>query len=125
MRVLAPSRGIVSFRCESGAAVGQWMGSDPPAAGTFDVEIEVPEEAAEWAAVSSGATSMSRVVGNYPAALITGEVVRFGDGEDPVVEVRVGPDVLLVEITNQRSGLPLGGFISFQVSNIQLYPYDL
>ncbi|WP_367039529.1 hypothetical protein [Streptomyces sp. Je 1-332] len=53
--------------------------------GQFDVEIEVPEVVAEWTAVPSGVASLS-AVGAEPGFLISDEVVRFGDGEDSVVE---------------------------------------
>lgn len=125
LQVLAPSQGIVRFRCESGIASGRWMGRNPAKAGQFDVEIEVPEEVAEWTAAPSGGTSLSEAMGSEPGSLITGEVVRCGDGDDSVVEVKVGSDILLIEIPNRRSELPVGGLISFRSPEIQLYPYDL
>lgn len=125
LQVVDHSRGIVSFRCESGVASGRWMGSSPAAVGQFDVEIEVPEEVAEWVAAPSGSASLSEVVGAESVTLITGEVVKSGDDDDSVVEMRVGSDILLIEISNRRSELPVGGFISLQVPEVQLYPYDL
>jgi hypothetical protein len=101
------------------------MGSSPAAVGQFDVEIEVPEEVAEWVAAPSGSASLSEVVGAESVTLITGEVVKSGDDDDSVVEMRVGSDILLIEISNRRSELPVGGFISLQVPEVQLYPYDL
>ncbi|MFI6143963.1 hypothetical protein [Streptomyces sp. NPDC051109] len=112
------------FKCESGIASGRWMGPNPAEVGQFDVEIEVPEEVADWTAGPSGATSLSEV-GVDSATLITGRVVKFDDGDDSVVEIRVGSDILLIEIPNRRSELPAEGFISFRASEIQLYPYDL
>lgn len=125
LQVLDSVQGIVYFRCESGAASGRWMGSNPAEMGQFDIEIEVPEEVAEWAAVPWGVTSLSEAAGAESAALITGEVVRFDDGDDSVVEIRVGADILLIEIPNRRSELPVEGLISFRVPEIQLYPYEL
>lgn len=125
LQVLAPSQGIVRFRCESGTASGRWMGRNPAKVGQFDVEIEVPEEVAEWTAIPSGDTSLSEAIGAESGSLITGEVVRFDDGDDSVVEVRVGSDILLIEIPNRRSELPTEGLISFRAPEIQLYPYDL
>ncbi len=124
LQVLAPSQGIVRFKCESGIASGRWMGSNPAEVGQFDVEIEVPEDVADWTADPSGATSLSEA-GAESATLITGQVVRFDDGDDSVVEIRVGSDILLIEIPNRRSELTVEGFISFRAPEIQLYPYDL
>ncbi|WP_172383455.1 hypothetical protein [Streptomyces sp. MNP-20] len=93
--------------------------------GQFDVEIEVPGDVTEWVSVPSGVASLSEVAGAESVTLITGKVVKSGDGDDSVVELRVGSDILLVEIPNQRAELPVGGFISFQVPEVQLYPYDL
>ncbi|MFJ7056993.1 hypothetical protein ACK8N7_11680 [Streptomyces griseobrunneus] len=125
LQVLDPSQGIVRFRCESGVVSGRWMGRDPAHLEKFDVEIEVPEEVAEWALVSAGVTSLSEVAGVAPAALIVGSVVRFDDGDDSVVEIRVGSDILLIEITNRRSELLVESLISFRAPEVQLYPYDL
>lgn len=125
LQVLDSSQGIVRFSCESGIASGRWMGSNPADLGKFDVEIEVPEEVAEWTAVPSGVTSLSEVAGAESAALIVGSVVRFDDGDDSVAEIRVGSDILLIEITNRRSELLVEGLISFRAPEIQLYPYDL
>ncbi|MDP9862651.1 MULTISPECIES: hypothetical protein [Streptosporangium] len=125
LQVLDPSRGTVSFRCESGAASGRWMGESSAKMGQFDVEIEVPEEITEWTEVPSGVTSLSENLDVETAVFITGEVVRFDDGDDSVVEIRVGSDILLIEIPNRRSELPSEGLISFRAPEIQLYPYDL
>lgn len=125
LQALSPSQGIVCFRCEAGVASGRWMGSNPAEVGQFDVEIEVPGEVAEWTAAPSGVASLSEASGAESVTIITGEVVRFDDGDDSVVEIRVGSDILLIEIPNRRSDLPLKGLISFRVPNIQLYPYDL
>ena len=125
LQVLDPSRGIVRFKCEYGDVSGRWRGSKPAGLGKFDVEIDVPEEVEEWDAASSEATPLSEIPGAEHAVLIVGSVVRFDNGDDSVVEIRVGSDVLLVEIENRRSQLLVDGFISFHVSEIQLYPYDL
>lgn len=124
LQVLAPSQGIVRFTCESGIATGRWMGANSAEVGQFDVEIEFPEEVADWTAGPSGVTSLSEA-GADSATLITGRVVRFGDGDDSVVEIRVGSDILLIEIPNRRPELTVEGFISFRAPEIQLYPYDL
>lgn len=101
------------------------MGSIPVRTGQFDVEIEVPEEVTGWVPATSGVTSLTDSVGTGPGILITGEVVRVGGSDDPVVEIRVGSDIVLTEILDRRSEVPVTGTISFRVSEILLYPYDL
>ncbi|WP_326582015.1 hypothetical protein OG889_25145 [Streptomyces sp. NBC_00481] len=125
LETLACSQRIVRVRCEFGTVSGRWMGSDPVGTGRFDVELEVPEEVAEWTAADSGAASLSEAAGTGRAALITGQVVRYDDGDDPVVEIRVGSDILLIEIPNRRSELVRDGFISFRTPELRLYPYEL
>lgn len=101
------------------------MGPNPADTGQFDVEIEVPEEVTEWVTAPSSTASLSKVAGTDLVTLVTGEVVKFNDDDDPVVGIRVGSDIILIEIPNLRSELPIKGFISFQVPELQLYPYDL
>lgn len=125
LRILDPSQDVVFFSCESGSAPGRWMGGKPVGSGEFNVEIEIPEEVAEWTAASSGRTVISRVSESGSDVRIECEVVRFDDKADSVVEVRLGSDILLVEILSRRSELSVGALISFQVPEIQLYPYDI
>ncbi|MFJ2092138.1 hypothetical protein ACIOEW_23135 [Streptomyces sp. NPDC087901] len=125
IQVLAPSHEFVRFECDSGTASGRWMGLGPAELGQFDVEIEVPEEVAEWTAVPSGDTSISGGVGRGHAANMVCRVLGFDEGDDSVVGVRVGLDIILIEILNRRSEIPLGGLISFRTPEIQIYPYDL
>lgn len=125
LRVVDPSRGTVSFTSDFGAASGRWMGPNPARAGQFDVEIEVPEEVTEWATLASDVTALSEGAGADPGILITGEVVRVGGSGDPVVEIRVGSDIVLIEIPDRRSEVPVAGMISLRVPEILLYPYDL
>lgn len=123
LKVLDPSQGIVSFRCAYGAALARWMGADPARQGTFDVEIEVPEAVAEWVPVASGSVSLEGL--EHFWVRITGEVVGVGEGDDPVVEIRVGSDVLLIEIPDRRPELHAAHLVSFRAAEVQLYPYDL
>ncbi|MER5402830.1 hypothetical protein [Streptomyces sp. NPDC002599] len=123
LQVISPERKIVSFMCDFGSAFARWMGVDPVGAGEFNVEIEVPEEVAAWSVTSSDRASISSLDENSNI-LIVGEVVRFDEG-DPVVEVRVGTDIILIEMKHPRDGLSVNGFISFKVPEIQLYPYNI
>ena len=123
LQVLDRARGIVFFRCESGSASARWMGPGEVREGRFDVEIDVQEEIEEWVNATSRATAISGAAEAGAEVRITGEVLKVSD--DAVVEVQVGTAVLLVEIPNGRHDLARGDRISFQVREIQLYPYDL
>ena len=101
------------------------MGELPVQPGSFEVEIEVREEVAEWVAATSGTTALSGAPEPGSGVRIECEVERFDDGDDPVVEVRLGSGVLLVEILDRRAELRVGALISFQVPEIELYPYDV
>jgi hypothetical protein len=125
LKVVDPPQGVVSFRCESGTANGFWKGSRSAEVAEFDVEIEVPEEVAEWVPSASGSTSLSGITEDAFAVLVTGEVVACGSDDDPVVELRVGAGVILAEITDRRSELSVGDLISFRTPEIHLYPYDV
>jgi hypothetical protein len=101
------------------------MGPAPAQGGGCDVEFEILEEIGEWRTSTLGYASISGSVDTEAGIFITGEVLNIGDGDDPVVELKVGSGILLVEILNRKSELARRSFISFQSSDIQLYPYDL
>ncbi|MFC8965476.1 hypothetical protein [Streptomyces sp. NPDC057094] len=114
---------IVYFTCAVGSSFARWMGSGPVGVGQFHVEIEIPEEVAEWSVDASRQASVSTV--DEVDVLVTGEVVRLGEDGDPVVEVRLGTDILLVEMARTQRELVVNEFISFRVTEIQLYPYEV
>lgn len=124
-RILDPSRGIVLFSSGSGSASARWMGAGPAQLGSFDVEIEVPEEVVEWRTATSADTAISGSFESDSNVRIDCEVMSFDAGDDSVVQVRLGSDVLLVEVVSRRSDLSVGDLISFTVPEVQLYPYDL
>lgn len=55
----------------------------------------------------------------------SGVVVRLDNGDDSVVEIRMGSGIFLINITNRRSELLVKSIISFSAPEIQLYSYDL
>jgi hypothetical protein len=101
------------------------MGAGPAQLGSFDVEIEVPEEVVEWRTATSADTAISGSFESDSNVRIDCEVMSFDAGDDSVVQVRLGSDVLLVEVVSRRSDLSVGDLISFTVPEVQLYPYDL
>lgn len=124
-KILDPSRGVVFFSCESGSAPGRWMGESPPRLGLCYVEIEVPDEIEEWTVAASNATGLYGDSESGSDVRVECEVLRFDDSDDSVVEVRLGSDIVMIEILNRRSDLSVGALISCRVPEIQLYPYIL
>jgi hypothetical protein len=116
---------MVFFTCAAGSAPGRWMGGDPVRTGSFDVEFEIPDDVVEWAPATSAIPAISGRPEAGSAVHIECEVVRVGDGNDSVVEARLGPDVLLVDVLSRRSDLSVGTMISLQVGELRLHPYDL
>ncbi|MEU9131168.1 hypothetical protein AB0D08_24200 [Kitasatospora sp. NPDC048540] len=125
-RVLEATPGLVEFRCELGRAVGAWMGSTAARHGEFDVEIEVQEEISTWTVLD--APSPGSIVGGAGDASqisITGTVVDIGEADDPVVGIRLGPDVLLIEAPDRKWEVSRGTGVLLNVHAVQLYPIDL
>ncbi|GAB3415302.1 hypothetical protein [Flindersiella endophytica] len=126
LRTTEGSQGIVFFRCESGTASGRWMGADPAGVGQFDVELEIPQEVTDWAPASTNATSLSNAGGADDLdTFVTCEIVQLDHGDDPVVEARLGADILLIEIPHRRSELVAKKLITFRAPEIQLYPFNV
>ncbi|KOU79202.1 hypothetical protein MRQ86_13260 [Streptomyces sp. MMS21 TC-5] len=124
--------GRVAFRCTDGhgSAVAHWMGDRLPAPGTDTfVELTLPGPLTEWGPALPPAVSGLEIGPVGPVApagvLVTGEVLGVGGPGDPVVELSIGTDVVLVEVTGEESGLEIGGRISFGPARLEVYPYGL
>ncbi|MFI9252824.1 hypothetical protein [Streptomyces sp. NPDC053069] len=94
-----------------------------------DVEIEIPDEIAQWAVVDGPAVVASDAPGS--PVRIRGAVAAVD--EDSVTAVRVGADIVLVEFADplnstqpdqaRRPGV--GDFIEFTTPRIEVYPYSV
>jgi hypothetical protein len=125
-RVLDPSEGRVAFRCAVGHASGCWAGSAPARLGEFDVELEIPEDITQWTVLDAPAPgSIAGGVEGDPSVSITGTVVDIGEGDDPIVGVRLGPDIILIEAPDRKWEITPGDVVSLRVSVVRLYPYQL
>ncbi|MFJ3976078.1 hypothetical protein [Streptomyces sp. NPDC090021] len=116
----------MTFRCRAGHgnAVTRWMGGPLPPQGTDAfVELTVPAPVTEWVPASPTA-SQDMAIGP-DGVVVTGEVLGVGGPGDPVVELRVGTDVVLVEVACGGDGPEPGRRISFVSSRIEAYPYEL
>ncbi|MGW0396185.1 hypothetical protein ACWDYJ_36095 [Streptomyces sp. NPDC003042] len=57
--------------------------------------------------------------------VITGEVLDVGEPGDDVVQLRIGPNVTMVEIESRKDELQIGQRITFKVWGLEVYPYEL
>jgi hypothetical protein len=125
-RVLDAPAGQVAFRCALGQASGCWTGLAPAQPGEFDVELEIPEEITDWTVLDT--PSLGSILGGVEGesgVSITGTVVDIGEGDDPVVGVRLGSDIVLIEAPDRKWEIEPGNVVSLNVPIIRLYPYDL
>ncbi|MFC1416548.1 hypothetical protein [Streptacidiphilus cavernicola] len=87
------------------------------------MEIDVPEEVTDWTVAPPSPGSIEGPEGG--TVTVTGTVIGVGEEDDPVVELRVGDGILLVETDDSRRALAPGGSVAFRTSRILLHPYDL
>ncbi|MET9448888.1 hypothetical protein [Streptomyces cinerochromogenes] len=121
---------MVTFRGPSGQAWAQWCGSEMPQVGALvDVEVDVPDEIARWATVDGPAT----VASDTPRSPVRIRGVVATVGEDSVVAVRVGADVILVEFSEPTNSVRpgqvdkprVGDAVEFTTPQIDIYPYSV
>ncbi|MFF4013091.1 hypothetical protein [Streptomyces sp. NPDC001717] len=117
---------VVAFRCNAGhgGAVARWMGKKLPEQGTRAVvELTVDEVVSDWRPVEPTAGRALAV--EHDGIAVTGEVLAIGGQEDPVVDLKVGTDVVLVEIGRRKDELRIGMHVSFVTFALEVYPYAL
>lgn len=121
---------MVAFSSACGRAWAQWRGSEMPRVGAaVDVEIEIPDEIAQWAIVDGPAVVASDTPGS--PVRIRGAVAAVG--EDAVTAVRIGADIVLVEFTDPLNSMQpdqahrpgVGDFIEITTPRIEIYPYSV
>ncbi|MFJ1751687.1 hypothetical protein [Kitasatospora sp. NPDC088134] len=121
--VLDPVAGTVSFSCPAGRAVGRWMGREPARTGCHDVEFDLPGEVRDLGPAAPGRASL---VAEDGGVVVTGTVVALGgDADDPVVTIRVGTALILLELPFPRAPLAVGDGRSFHSPVLELHPYLL
>ncbi|MFE0461616.1 hypothetical protein ACFW1A_20430 [Kitasatospora sp. NPDC058965] len=125
-RILDASEGLVSFRCALGHATARWAGSTPLQLGEFDVEFDIPEEITRWIVLTDPAPgSIAGDVEEETGVSLTGTVVDVGEGDDPVVSIRLGSDIVMIEAPDRKWDVTPGDGVSMQVPVIRMYPYFL
>ncbi|POX59843.1 hypothetical protein C3492_30305 [Streptomyces sp. Ru62] len=121
---------LVAFRSLSGQAWARWRGSELPQVGALvDVEVDVPDEIARWAIVDGPATMAS----DTPRSPVRIRGVVATVDEDAVVAIRVGADIILVELARPIDSVQpgqvdkprVGAAIEFTTPEIDIYPYSV
>ncbi|MFF4838779.1 hypothetical protein [Streptomyces collinus] len=120
----------IAFSGTYGRAWAGWRGSEEPVAGAFaDVEVDIPDEITCWAVADGPAIIASD---SLEAPVRIRGVVESAD-EDSVLALRVGADLLLVEVAAFAASLlpghvdkpRVGDSIEITTSRIDVHPYSV
>lgn len=116
----------VLFHSDVGTAAGIWAGPESAKPGAAHVEFDIPDEVSHWTLIDdASSTSIEDGIEPDSGVEIVATVVQVGDGEDPVVSIRIGTDIVMIEMPESRSGLAPGATIRFTTPEVRLSPYDL
>ncbi|MEV7026791.1 hypothetical protein [Kitasatospora sp. NPDC093558] len=127
--------GRVVFRSDLGRAQAVWAGPPTAAPGQlFDAELDVEEPVLAWAKAAGPAAIVEAPAGGV---VLTGTVLAAGDADDPVVDLAVGGDIVMLERpvdgeTDDRADGWVDGWdaapgdvVAVRVASLRLYPYEL
>ncbi|MFK4598754.1 hypothetical protein [Streptomyces pristinaespiralis] len=117
--VVDESRNFVAFTCPLGEAWGRWQGKSVPHVGSHTVEFDVPGVIEAWSEVEG----VAAIVGDYrnESLLIRGKVESLD--EDGVAGLRIGSDVLLIDVPSNAESVQVGTVVEFNAEQIDIYPY--
>ncbi|MFF7024518.1 hypothetical protein D7231_20195 [Streptomyces klenkii] len=115
--------GEVEFISPVGTARGIWKGTQAPHLGSHDVELDLPEAIHAWEAAGAPFESIGtdRLIEGH-RVMVSGKVEIVG--EDSVLSLRIGSDIVLVELGTAESPEE-GSAIRFTTPSIELYPYQV
>ncbi|MGW7378545.1 hypothetical protein [Streptomyces sp. NPDC054794] len=123
LEILDAEGRVVRFRSELGEAWGVWQGGAVPTEGQFDVEVEISEEVAAWLPGVGESDTLTGDGLRRQAVTVRGTVQTVD--EDSVMSVRIGRDIVLVEMADGAVPPQPGAKIKFDTPEIELYPYQL
>ncbi|MEU6990637.1 hypothetical protein ABZ953_08280 [Streptomyces sp. NPDC046465] len=123
LEILDAERREVRFRSELGDAWGVWQADVVPSEGQFDVEVDIPEEISTWLPGEGDADRLDGDPSRRQAVTVRGTVQTVD--EDSVTSLRVGRDIVLIEMANETVPPQPGSTITFETPEIHLYPYQL
>jgi hypothetical protein len=110
----------VRFTARFGNCSGRWAGRELPRIGNYDVELEIPSTmvwAKDIVACSDVAPSISST-GN--CSRVVGVLAEIIDG---VGLLRIGSDIVQVEISGEASARPLT--VCLSVPLLKVFPFSL
>ena len=117
---------VVLFASPVGSSRGRWMGPEPARPGVCDVELDFPDAVGAFEVLAPGGRAAIDWSEESGAVLVVGTVVSVGEvGDDPVVGISLGGDVVLVEIPSARAAIAVGNSVGFSAVRFDLYPYQL
>ncbi|MEU7576716.1 hypothetical protein AB0B50_03835 [Streptomyces sp. NPDC041068] len=123
LEILDAERREVRFRSDLGDAWGVWQADVVPSEGPFDVEIDIPEEITTWLPSDGDADMLNGDPSRRQAVTVHGTVQTVD--EDSMTSLRVGRDIMLIEMSNETVPPQPGSTIRFDTPEIHLYPYQL
>lgn len=123
LEILDAERREVRFRSDLGDAWGVWQADAVPSEGQFDVEIDIPEEITTWLPSDGDADMLNGDPSRRQAVTVRGTVQTVD--EDSMTSLRVGRDIVLIEMANETVPPQPGSTVTFDTPEIHLYPYQL
>jgi hypothetical protein len=116
----------VRFRSHVGTATGTWPDPNPVSLGRAHVEFDIPNAISEWRTLDSPSPNSIEDV-NVPksSVRIVATVIEDGSDDDPVVTIRVGTAIIMIEPSERRSEMVAGSTIAFTAPDLHLYPTNL
>ncbi|MET9423512.1 hypothetical protein ABZY06_22820 [Streptomyces sp. NPDC006540] len=110
---------FVTFTSSLGQAWGRWCGKGVPSVGNHTVEFDVPGVIESWSEVEGAAA----IVGDYRDGIVLVRGVIESVDEDGVAGLRVGTDVLLIDVPQNAERVRVGMVVEFTAEQIDIYPY--
>ncbi|MEU0940657.1 hypothetical protein [Embleya sp. NPDC005971] len=125
-RAHAEPRRVV-FTSGVGGGVGYWNVGDgfadrlPVVGACYDVEVDPPDDVAEWTRAPTGEpTGFSPV---REGVAVTGRLEWVGRDGEPQVVMRLGPGIMTIDVAWGFEELSVGDVIRFEAPWLELWPY--
>ncbi|MET7297426.1 hypothetical protein [Embleya sp. NPDC005575] len=125
-RVESEPRRVV-FTSGIGSGVGYWNAESshpdrlPVVGARYDVEVDPPDDVADWTRVPAGATTgFSPVRGGVA---VSGRLEWVGRDGEPQVVMRLGPGIVTIDVARGFEELSVGDVIRFEAPWVELWPY--
>ncbi len=119
-----PEAATVRFSAMVGDAEARWHGARPLEGGEYQAEIAIPDVLTWGDGIRPTAGQPGFLFPKGHAVGLTGQMVRLG--EDGVAEIRLGDDIVLVEVAGLAGiDAPLPCIVEIAVPRLELYDANL